>query len=137
MVRVLMKPYSKEAWNGRLERKRLDSVLKLEELGENENNKLDLDNKGYGRTCAGRLIVGNNRSLQCVSRVCHEHNVRGPNELAEAIQPYGMEEQRPLHVCVMSRALMNCQWSLRRMNTVGDGYGGEGCPYYVPGSGSW
>eukprot|EP00972_Heterocapsa_arctica_P048652 7171333-Heterocapsa_arctica.AAC.1 len=37
----------------------------------------------------------------------------------------------------MSGAPMKCQWSLRKMNTVGDGYGGEGCPYYVLGSWSW
>eukprot|EP00972_Heterocapsa_arctica_P010422 1533313-Heterocapsa_arctica.AAC.1 len=42
-----------------------------------------------------------------------------------------------VHFCMMSGAPMKCQWSLRRMNTVGDGYWGEGCPYDVPGSGSW
>eukprot|EP00972_Heterocapsa_arctica_P096067 14172299-Heterocapsa_arctica.AAC.1 len=37
----------------------------------------------------------------------------------------------------MSDAPMKCQRCLRRMNTVGDEYGGEGCPYYVLGSESW
>eukprot|EP00972_Heterocapsa_arctica_P046776 6903900-Heterocapsa_arctica.AAC.1 len=87
MMRVLMGEYSKETWSGRLERKSLDSVLKLEELGETENHMLDLDQPGYSITCAGRLMKIN-EELQ----VSPEHNVRGPNEVAEAIQPNGLEE---------------------------------------------
>eukprot|EP00972_Heterocapsa_arctica_P071389 10547061-Heterocapsa_arctica.AAC.1 len=48
------------------------------------------------------------------------------------LRPYS-----PLHNCTMSGGPMKYQWSLRRMNTVGDGYGGEGCPHYVPGHGCW
>eukprot|EP00972_Heterocapsa_arctica_P048620 7166761-Heterocapsa_arctica.AAC.1 len=46
---VRVKEYNKEAWNDKSESSRLDSDLKLEELGENENSKLDLDKKGDSR----------------------------------------------------------------------------------------
>eukprot|EP00972_Heterocapsa_arctica_P079686 11740830-Heterocapsa_arctica.AAC.1 len=66
---------------------------------------------------------GFRRILGMVCRVGPEHSVRGPNEAAVAIQPYGMEEHRPLHHCMMSGDPMKYQWSLRRMRTVSDGYG--------------
>eukprot|EP00972_Heterocapsa_arctica_P027254 4005842-Heterocapsa_arctica.AAC.1 len=43
-------------------RARLDNDLKLEELGENENSKLDLDKTGYSKTCTGRLRTAFQRS---------------------------------------------------------------------------
>eukprot|EP00972_Heterocapsa_arctica_P018093 2673077-Heterocapsa_arctica.AAC.1 len=55
MMRALKKEHNEETWNGSLEWKSIDSVLKLEELGEPENNKLELD-MPYSRTCTGELM---------------------------------------------------------------------------------
>eukprot|EP00972_Heterocapsa_arctica_P046259 6825298-Heterocapsa_arctica.AAC.1 len=48
--------------------------------------------------------AGRNINVGEVCRVCPDHNVRGPNEVGEAIQPYGMEEHSPLHFCMMAGA---------------------------------
>eukprot|EP00972_Heterocapsa_arctica_P109792 16164696-Heterocapsa_arctica.AAC.1 len=96
----------------------------ITDLAQKEHHKLGLDKHEHSRACTGSLIkkrlgrigtedvkcfvIGTKAEhrpfiiLSMICRVGPEYFVRGPNREADAIQPCGMEDHRPLRHSMMS-----------------------------------